>query len=129
MVTMVQHHKKYKEIHGVDEIIVMTESDHKKLHNRLRRENKCRIPVAELSKISMAAHKRTEEGKNEGNVYRKKYMKDINFSEAMIPYVGFRERLTYNENTGTVSWHACFEPTDGKRLFYIDCENVRVEGE
>ena len=67
---LIQHHKKYKEIHGVDEIVMMTRSEHSKLHIRLRREGKCNVPVDELKKISGAARGRTEQSKE----YLKKYV-------------------------------------------------------
>lgn len=58
-----QHHVKYKEIHGVDETVQLTWSEHQKLHARLRREGKCQIPSDELHKIVVRAYQRTEKGK------------------------------------------------------------------
>ena len=52
------HHTKYKELQGVDEGVFLSNSEHKKLHKRLRREGKCNIPGPVLAKISQAAHKR-----------------------------------------------------------------------
>jgi len=52
---LIEHHIKYKEIHGVDETVWMTVSDHRKLHNRLRREGKCKIPIDELRGIAKKA--------------------------------------------------------------------------
>lgn len=63
MVKLIQHHVKYKEIHGVDEIVLLTPEEHGQLHARLRREGKCNTPADELAKISMKAHKRTKKGK------------------------------------------------------------------
>jgi hypothetical protein len=54
----VHHHVKYKEIHGIDEIVIMPHNEHRKLHSRLRREGKCNIPTEELQKISVAASQR-----------------------------------------------------------------------
>ena len=54
----VYHHTKYMEIHGVDEIVFMSMSEHNKLHNRLRREGKCNIPPDMLYKVSRAARDR-----------------------------------------------------------------------
>lgn len=34
-VAYVDHHVKYKEIHGVDEVIIMTHREHARLHNRV----------------------------------------------------------------------------------------------
>lgn len=56
---LVEHHVKYREIHGEDETIFITHGEHIRLHRRLRREGKCKIPVQELAKISAKAQKRT----------------------------------------------------------------------
>lgn len=58
--SIIEHHEKYKEIHGEDKTIFITISDHKLLHKRLRKEGKCNIPPEELHKISMNAYRRTE---------------------------------------------------------------------
>lgn len=55
LVQIVKHHIKYKETHGIDEVILMTRSDHQKLHRRLRKEGKLNIPVEELNRISQRA--------------------------------------------------------------------------
>ena len=48
---LVEHHIKYKEIHGIDETVFMSRSEHDKLHRRLRRAGKCNIPVENLQKL------------------------------------------------------------------------------
>jgi hypothetical protein len=53
---MVYHHIKYKEIHGVDEVVMMEPSEHKKLHCRLRKEGRCNIPSSILREISNRAN-------------------------------------------------------------------------
>lgn len=55
---IMKHHIKYKEIHGIDEVILMTRSEHSKLHNRLRKEGKCNISPDDLQKISCSASQR-----------------------------------------------------------------------
>ena len=37
MSKLIEHHTKYKEIHGVDETVWITRSEHSKLHIRLRK--------------------------------------------------------------------------------------------
>lgn len=64
---LIEHHVKYKEIHGIDETIWLTTSEHVKLHNRLRKEGKCNVPAEKLAKISQKAYRRTEKHKR----YRK----------------------------------------------------------
>ena len=59
----VYHHTKYIEIHGVDEGVVMSASEHKRTHARLRREGKCNIPSNMLKKVSQAAHHRYVKGR------------------------------------------------------------------
>lgn len=69
---LVEHHTHYKEIQGYDKTIWMTVSEHRKLHNKLRRENKCNIPPKELAIISNAAIQRTEKSKKYHREYYKK---------------------------------------------------------
>lgn len=58
MAQIIKHHIKYKEIHGIDEVILMTRSEHFKLHRRLRKEGKCNIPPDDLQRISCNASQR-----------------------------------------------------------------------
>ena len=69
---MVQHHIHYLEIHGYDEIVWMTKSEHTKLHRRLRREGNCNIPQKKLARISAKAESRSPEGKK----YQRKYYQE-----------------------------------------------------
>jgi hypothetical protein len=131
---MVEHHIKYKEIHGYDETVWMTDSEHKKLHNRLRRDGKCNIPVDELRKISKTAYARTKKGKKVNKDYKnsergkesnnkyehsdkktetyRKYnlinIQYINFNETLEPNTELHERIRYNNKTGTVSYTTGF---------------------
>jgi len=63
MSKLIEHHIKYKEIHGVDETVFMSRGEHKKLHCRLRKEGKCNISVSSLQKISTKAAQRTQKYK------------------------------------------------------------------
>lgn len=54
----VNHHVKYKEIHGIDEVVPMEKGEHNRLHRRLRKEGKCNIPQKILAKISVKANAR-----------------------------------------------------------------------
>lgn len=69
---LIEHHTHYKEIDGYDETVWMTPSEHRLLHNRLRREGKCNIPAEELAKISNIARNRTDKVKK----YKKKWFQD-----------------------------------------------------
>jgi len=68
---IVEHHIKYKEIHGYDETVFITQSEHIKLHRRLRKEGKCNIPSNMLKKIVQNAHRRTDKYKQYHKEYRK----------------------------------------------------------
>jgi len=59
---LIHHHTKYKEIHGVDEVVLLTPSEHRKLHNKLRKEGKCNVPAQNLKKISKSANARRISG-------------------------------------------------------------------
>ena len=67
---LIEHHTKYKEIHGFDETAWMTVSEHRTLHSRLRKNGKCNIPVDELRKISKLAHSRTKKSIEARRKYR-----------------------------------------------------------
>ena len=140
---MVEHHVKYKELHGVDETVWVTQSEHKTLLNRLRREGKCNIPVDELRRISNLAYARTERGaslikknrtsekgraktkeyNNRPDVkkniyeYNKKNRYIFEFSEALMPNVRLVETITYNKKTGTVGICSFFKGIYCKLLF------------
>ena len=61
---MVEHHTHYKEIDGYDKTVWMTQSEHMKLHRRLRQEGKCNTPPNVLRKISDQARRRNFKEKN-----------------------------------------------------------------
>lgn len=119
--TMVEHHVKYKELHGVDETVWMTNSEHVKLHARLRKGGMCNIPSDELKKISTAANSRTVKCKNYNNIYEKTHIRDrrtMGFCDFMMPGVRHRERIVYNETTNTLFVSCAFEAPHSK-LYYI----------
>lgn len=74
---LVEHHTKYKEIHGYDETVWMEKGEHKRLHNRLRREGKCNIPVDILQRISNAAQGRTRKSKEYHSDYYLENIKQV----------------------------------------------------
>lgn len=115
-----EHHIKYKEIHGVDETIWLTHSEHQKLHKRLRREGKCNVPSDILRKISTSACQRTNKIKEYLNKYRKEaYPMVITFTEPLLPCVRLHERIYYNFITGTVSFSSNFSSSHGKKILFI----------
>lgn len=116
---LIQHHIKYKEIHGIDEIKLMTKRDHLALHRKLRKERLCLIPVEKLAKIACSAHKRTKLAKEKNKTYHLKILQHIFFTTTIEPSTALRERLTYNTNTGNVTWWADFTGTGGHHLKVI----------
>lgn len=133
---LVQHHVKYEELHGIDKIVLMTQSEHKKLHCRLRKEGKCNIPADELHKISGAAHKRTDKykaprknydkeywqsdrGQNVKKIYRKNiYRKQ--FHKTIVKNIRLYEYIVYNLKTENVSYGSGFYGRYGIKLPVID---------
>ena len=142
----IEHHTKYKEIHGVAETTWITVSEHKTLHNRLRKSGKCNIPVDELRKISKSAHSRTkksietrkryresERGKESKKKYdrsskkkkayeryRNKIIQRIHFVETYGKNTQLYEEITYNENTGNVVYYAAFRGVHKYKIPVID---------
>ncbi len=100
---MVQHHEKYLEIHGEDKIIWMTWSKHQKLHAALRRENKCRISSAILSKIAIKAHERLRQY--------------VCFYETIGDNTLLCERIEYHPIDGTVSFVSRFKLNNKEKKF------------
>ena len=140
--TLIEHHTKYKEIHGVDETVWLTDSEHKKLHKKLRKEGTCNVSVDVLRKISKSAYTRTEKGKktlkdyrnseqgkatkskyNQSNKqketrkkYHKNHLQQFNFYKACGEGVQLYERIGYNNKTGVSAYHSRFVPMKGYKL-------------
>lgn len=127
---LIEHHTKYKEIHGVDESLWMTPSEHRNLHNRLRAEGKCNIPSEELTKISVAAANRTEKNKQQQvefhrtEEYRQYYsdrakkLKNnwLVFDDILAPNIKLREQISYYYKTGTVTVSSGFYGNHGIKI-------------
>ena len=130
---LVEHHTKYKEIHGLDETIWMDKGKHRSLHNRLRKTGKCNIPPEQLELISKHAYTRTEKGKNWEREYRKtphrikyniqykqKNTFTFTFSEIVMPNVEINESWYYNKITNVLNISSGFRADHGKKLFFIE---------
>ena len=119
----VQHHIKYEELHGVDEVVMMEQGEHLKLHYRLRREGKCAIPAEELRAISNAAHSRTDkrrktQQKNNKLIYRKEHR--FWFIETIGKCAQLAESILFNPSTGTVTYYSQFRGCGRRKLKFID---------
>jgi len=132
---IVEHHVKYKEIHGVDETVFMSRSEHSILHRRLRKEGRCNIPSEQLTKIANTAHNRTEKQKkyfkeyhqtNKMKLWQSDYAKKayrfIEFVESLAPSIMLSERITYNSLTGIVSYTSQFKAYNGLKLCHKECK-------
>lgn len=145
---LVEHHIKYKEIHGADETIWIEQGEHLRLHRRLRKEGKCNIPVEELTIISRRANGRTEKTKSRKRAKathktpaRRQYMQNINktphikaskrryaelaqqrieVSEGVGENVRLKAYIMYNKLTGTVTYSARFEGTNGRNIHEVN---------
>ena len=115
MTKMIEHHIKYKEIHGEDLTVWMTMSEHKKLHHRLRKTGKCCIKSNVLKNIANAAYNRT--GKS--TQYKRNNNQQISFIETIKPNVRHHERIQYNNKTGSVIVSNYFTAEHGKELLNI----------
>ena len=119
---LVEHHIKYKEIHGYDETVWMTKSEHEKLHYRLRREGKCTIPVKKLDKISRAACGRTKKCKKRCAEYSKNNRQWLTFDETIGINVRLLERIIFNRATNYVAYSARFHARAGIKLPIIEID-------
>lgn len=79
---MIEHHVKYKEIHGIDKTIWLTRTEHSRLHSQLREKGGCNISSKELQEISRRAANRTDKGKD----YQKKYRWTESYKEYQKEY-------------------------------------------
>lgn len=131
---IVDHHTKYKEIHGVDKTIWMTRGEHKQLHILLRKEGKCNIPPDQLAIIARDAESRTDKHKERTNrYYQTDRGKEINrknqqnikrkvFSKTLDHNVTIREQISYNIKTGTVTVSAGFAGGHGVKIPIIQID-------
>lgn len=126
---LVEHHIRYKEIHGIDESIWMTPSEHRSLHNRLRKEGKCGVHPEELADISLRAVKRgkrflnrileydkTEKRQLYRHEYYKKNVKHKVYQKTLVPNVILYEEITYNIKTNTLTITSGFKGGHGIKL-------------
>lgn len=130
---LVEHHVKYKELHGIDKTVWMEISEHIALHRRLRKEGKCNVPRDQLNKISKMAYLRTKKGKNNQLKHRKcvhrinynrKYKKEnthnFNFSEIVMPNVEINENWYYNTITNILIISSGFRANHGKKIYFME---------
>lgn len=117
---LVEHHVKYKELHGVDETVWLTFGEHEKLHRRLRKQGKCNVPAKELNKISNAAGERTEKRKKHRLEYDRKNRSYLDFHEPMGTNIRLHERIVLNCVTNSIGYYTRFEGTCGKMLPVIN---------
>lgn len=68
---MIEHHICYRETEGWDETVWMTQSEHKLLHIRLRKENKCGISPDRMREMSTKANHRTDNSKEKSKEWKK----------------------------------------------------------
>lgn len=123
-----QHHIKYEEIHGEDEIVMLSRSEHRLIHRELRADGAKPIPV----NVIQAAHQRSPERKKYYENYcrskcGKRTIKNlrekcrrIHFSEPLGNYTGLYEEIRYNPDTGSVTYSSMFRAVKGRKLIMVD---------
>lgn len=91
--SLIEHHIKYKEIHGEDKTIFMPLSEHIRLHRRLRKEGKCKISPELLHEASSRACARTEKSRMRAKERyqlkqseKAKYARPPDFCLILLPY-------------------------------------------
>ncbi len=95
---LIHRHVKYAVGANPEIVIMVCKSCHKKIHNQVRKENKCPFSPEEVRTLT---HK-SGAAKTVRSDYCKKYVRSINFYETMMKNVQFVENIFYNERTGNV---------------------------
>ena len=117
----IEHHTHYKEIHGYDETIWVTWSEHYHIHQRIQAEGGWGIPPDEMEKIVQAAHQRTTKRIVERRHYKRDYtrqnMQRIEFYDTLLPSVQHREAYIYNNLTNHLLLVFDFKANNGKKLW------------
>lgn len=109
---MINHHVCYEEIHGYELIILMPKSEHRKLHNELRKKGKCNISANELNRMSNNS-KHAKKLRNElTKKYHKNNYKSIHFTDSMMKNVRLHEIIQYNYKTGNITYASYFDITN-----------------
>ena len=110
---IIHHHVKYLELHDIEEIILLCKSCHQKLHNKLRRDNKCGIFPDDLNTLSY----NSTNGKHRRYEYGKINVSFIRFDDYMIPGIFHREKISYNKKTGNVYVSCFFDHRNQGKIF------------
>lgn len=120
--TMIEHHTKYQEIHGEDETVWMTRSDHRLLHNRLRNTGQCNVPPDKLYRIATAANGRTAKRIQNRMRYYKDNCQSIHFTEALGCNIQFHEQIIYNAKTGNICYSSRLKGNNGHRILTVEID-------
>jgi hypothetical protein len=95
----VQHHVKYKEIDGEDEIVLMSQKAHQMLHAQARRDGEPKVPEWIVRKAGYRSPRKLARNKiNHRTEKNKEYGQCLEL----------RERLVINKNSGSVQWRSRF---------------------
>ena len=130
---LVEHHTHYKEIHGFDKTVWLSPSEHRILHNKLRREGKCNVPSSILEPIARAAHRRTEKCKEGQKIYarcekavniRREYKihnrTTKNFQDTIDTNIIHQIKIEHYLTTDTVSISCAFKGNNGRKIVRVD---------
>jgi len=90
---VIKHHTSY----NPEVIVDCCRSCHKKIHDRVRKEDACKYSPKETAIISKRLH-------------HKRVSKQISFYEEMMPGVRLMEQIELNLNNGNVYYTSFFTP-------------------
>ncbi len=122
---LIEHHIKYRELHGDDDTVWLTRSEHHKLHNRLRRKGKCKISPKELEIVSKKAHNRTHKRREYQRNYSRNNLSSISFVDNLSFNISLYQKIVFNKKTGSVYLTSFLRIHNNKKLrIGGDCWNA-----
>ena len=101
---LIKHHTNY----DLDTIVDCCSTCHKKIHDKVRKNNLCKYSPTEAHIIS----KRSTNSRHE-----KKYIRSIWYTETMQPNITLYEHLKYNTHSGNISVSSWFSARSGMKLY------------
>ncbi len=113
---LINHHVKYKEIHGIDETEKVTRREHMILHGRpvvgMKSNNPIprKIAVAAGNRIHMPAHNKIIHDKRN----------TIDFNDRIDKNIVLRETMIVNPSTNTITWSSRFIGDHGRKIIGVD---------
>ena len=120
---LVEHHIKYKEIHGADETVWMTKREHNEIPFNSERFGKLTegISSAEMERITRNAHRRTQK------VRERLKRNKIEFYNKIGDNFSVVEKISFYPNTGNIGVSSWFRASRGSELLKLDVKDEKYE--